>query len=219
MPKISSVHFVLLICALFLLLSVQCTRFTSPTLPCEEIAEGAIQPLAFSTLHQQDVPRWIMEHHQVQEEDIFEFESGNVMWEFQDRAYYGFAQEDSMVLAVSWMLQRPTSSEVVECFGTPRFYQASLYLVPGSESDQGVVLRLWYPDQGIVAHFEYTGFSDLPPSINDRLPLWYVIFVQPGTKEEVVDDVFTNLMDRRLGQTAHSLNPWPGAWSDVVVEN
>lgn len=118
---------------------------------------------------------------------------------------------DSRSLKVRWRSNSPTLGRVMECAGTPDFYQAETLPVPDGRPYR--VLYLWFERSHLVAS---VGQFGLPWGYTELQNVDVVRLVSGETWPERLELTFPR-GSFPVMSNLRSLKPWPGSLSQVVV--
>ena len=105
------------------------------------------------------------------------------------------------------------ADSLISCLG-----ESAWYFVSSSGVESGVqrTIELFFPDQGIALDGWYYvpfGIQSRPP-VNGDLLFWHIVFMKPGSVEQVVNDFYD--YDPALARDVlQKIKPWPGEWAKI----
>jgi len=182
---------------------------------CDQISERILPSEQFDTLTNQNAVKWITDKYHLEEKDIWirDAKVGSVTQTFSwyaENISYGllFENERFIGFVMDWFEPDITGRKVLACFGEPAFYSA---YTKSNRDSEGMGLNLWYPDQGLLAHYSISGPG--PHYINGDLSM-NMIFIRPTTAEALIKDGYFPGTELFV-EDGTILKPWSGSWGKI----
>lgn len=108
----------------------------------------------------------------------------------------------------------PTASEILDCFGEPDLVHIG---APIGWYEQ---MFLWYLDEGLIVSSAPLRYKEDIPKVNSNLIMWEMIIVNPGTVEEISEDIGYRMLigpgEEENSKILDYVQPWPGSLEAVV---
>lgn len=135
-----------------------------------------------------------------------------ITWNTDNRVF----RIDSFVkprLAITWRANSPTLGRVLDCLGSPSFYQAES--LPTTDGPMSFNLLLWYENSGLVVKTFHIGGS---PNFDTGHQIDAIVYVSGATRQEILEGHGT-VGTFPVIRSMRSVKAWPGTLAGIIVGN
>jgi hypothetical protein len=106
------------------------------------------------------------------------------------------------------------AGDIIACFGSPEYYRAVHALEVNAGDAQ--YFDLFFPSAGVIAHGyrNYLSNDHTTRPIQDDFPILNFSILQPGTVEEMLEQIYGSATPFEYG----TIREWPNNWEDIVID-
>jgi hypothetical protein len=144
------------------------------------------------------------------------------VWKKSGKEYRSqFMPSGRRKITIAWISSKPTLDRVIQCFGAPELYQASL---EPTEYGDALLFSIWYPKQGWVVGTARLERAAKPPQIRGDLIMDDIVVTVPGSDAQaLLQGAYPQLFEPqywpdKVDQVLQSLRAWPDSIDNVMVD-
>lgn len=187
---------------------------------CDELLEKELHQLMFKKIMLQELLSNVALAEGISENSISIQEVKPNMtlleWRSENR-YYNLAVNNSVPTILHIVNGAGSVHQILNCLGPPERYDAESVW---TESNTTLVsMELYYPAKGIRIHASKAEKGRIDPYslLNENMPISVIIYVEPGTMEELFDRVFSGISPEIRQEWLEKTKPWPRDWDNLVI--